>query len=313
MKVTVVVPLYNKAPYIGRALDSVLHQTCCNYNVLVVDDGSSDDGPAIVQSFADRRVRLIRQENAGPAYARNRGLEEAQGQYVAFLDADDEWRPGFLEKAVRLLEEAPSSVVGVSMGYVRDRRGVSTRGLWTSRGLRDGVASLTANTSPAFAVSLTAFMSPWNTLLKANLVRRYGGFCTHGKCLYAEDSFLWTKLLLNHGLQVDLEELVHYHSECSELTPVRKGPRPVEPMLKYPQDLYAVCPVELRSLLDGILAIRAAKTALMLSYFGQWRTARDLLVRFCPPSKWPLPRVGVAYAAANPAGAALGWVCRKAM
>lgn len=313
MKVSVIVPLYNKAPYVGRTLDSILRQTYANYQVLVVDDGSSDDGPSIVRNFGDRRIRLVQQANAGPAHARNRGLAEAQGEYVVFLDADDEWRPGFLARTVAALEAADAAVIGISTGYVQHPAGTSTRPLWVGRGIRDGLAGFSANTHPGFAVSLIAFMSPWNTLLRTESVRRFGGFCAHGRCLYAEDSFLWTKLLLNGSLLVDLEELVYYHNEASELAAHRRRARPVEPMLEHPQDLYDVCPAELRRLLDGILAVRAAKTALMLSYFGRWRQARELLGRFCPSDTWILPKVAMAYAASNPAGSAVGWACRKAI
>jgi glycosyltransferase involved in cell wall biosynthesis len=100
--VSVVIPLYNKGPYIARALNSVLAQTVQDFEVIVVDDGSTDDGAAVVRGFDDPRIRLIQQENQGVSAARNRGIEAARAELVAFLDADDEWLPGFLRTILRL-------------------------------------------------------------------------------------------------------------------------------------------------------------------------------------------------------------------
>lgn len=105
--ITIVVPLYNKKGSIASALNSLLAQTYQDLEVLVVDDGSIDGGAAIVEGYTDPRIRLIRQANAGVSAARNRGIEEAQGEYVAFLDADDEWMPEFLEEIVTLQREFP--------------------------------------------------------------------------------------------------------------------------------------------------------------------------------------------------------------
>lgn len=95
---SVIIPLFNKAPYIRRALDSVLGQTFKDYEIIVVDDGSTDDGPAIVASYSDSRIRLLHQENSGPNEARNRGIKESRAEWLAFLDADDEYFFNFLDK-----------------------------------------------------------------------------------------------------------------------------------------------------------------------------------------------------------------------
>lgn len=95
---SVIIPLYNKAQYIGRCLNSVLAQSFNDFELIVVDDGSTDEGPSIVASYRDPRIRLIHQENAGVSAARNRGVVEAQAAWLAFLDADDEYFPNFLER-----------------------------------------------------------------------------------------------------------------------------------------------------------------------------------------------------------------------
>ena len=95
---SVIIPLYNKAAYIRRSLNSVLAQSFNDFELIVVDDGSTDESGSIVASYTDPRIRLIRQENAGVSAARNRGVAEAKAAWLALLDADDEYFPNFLEK-----------------------------------------------------------------------------------------------------------------------------------------------------------------------------------------------------------------------
>jgi hypothetical protein len=103
-------PAYNAADTIGDAIRSVLAQTEPDFELIVVDDGSTDDtGGEIRRSTSDRRVRLIRQPNAGLAATRNRGLDEARGRYVSFLDADDLLLPGYLETMSATLDRFPDA------------------------------------------------------------------------------------------------------------------------------------------------------------------------------------------------------------
>jgi len=107
--VSAVIPLYNKAPHIKRAIDSVLAQTSPPDEIIVVDDGSTDGSGEVVSSIRDSRIRLIRQENRGDGAARNRGVQSAQGDLIAFLDADDVWKPRFLEVIQQLREKYPQA------------------------------------------------------------------------------------------------------------------------------------------------------------------------------------------------------------
>jgi glycosyltransferase involved in cell wall biosynthesis len=95
--VSVVIPTFNCAEFIGGAIQSVLSQTIDDYEIIVVDDGSTDDTPSVVAGFGDR-VRYFRQDNQGVAAARNRGIRSASGQIIGFLDADDRWKPDKLER-----------------------------------------------------------------------------------------------------------------------------------------------------------------------------------------------------------------------
>lgn len=108
-KISVVIPLYNKAPHIQRTLDSVVAQNISDFDIVVIDDGSTDNGAEIVERINDSRIRLFRQENRGVSAARNRGIREAQSDLIAFLDADDEWEPDHLATLLFLQREFPEA------------------------------------------------------------------------------------------------------------------------------------------------------------------------------------------------------------
>ena len=111
--ISVIVPLYNKERHIERTLDSVSAQTFQDYEVIVVDDGSTDDGARIVESRAklDERVRLLRQKNKGASCARNAAIPMADGKYCAFLDADDYWEPTHLEDVMAVADRHPQAAM----------------------------------------------------------------------------------------------------------------------------------------------------------------------------------------------------------
>lgn len=111
-KVSVIIPVYKVEQYITDTVQSVLNQTYQNFELIIVDDGSPDRSIEICQQFHDPRIKIIRQNNQGVSAARNNGIRQSQGEYIAFLDADDIWLPEKLEKHVNHLESSPQ--VGVS-------------------------------------------------------------------------------------------------------------------------------------------------------------------------------------------------------
>ena len=109
--VTVIIPTYNRANQISRAIHSVQAQSYKHWELLIVDDASNDDTAKIISNIADSRIQYIRHEtNQGAAAARNTALAQAKGEYIAFLDSDDEWIPAKLEKQVIYFEQLPASV-----------------------------------------------------------------------------------------------------------------------------------------------------------------------------------------------------------
>jgi len=108
MKVSIITPSYNSEKYISETIQSVLDQTCQDWEMIIVDDVSTDDSPQIIEQYTqkDSRIKLIRsKQNSGPARARNKAIKEAGGKYIAFLDSDDVWFPEKLEKQVMFMKE----------------------------------------------------------------------------------------------------------------------------------------------------------------------------------------------------------------
>jgi glycosyltransferase involved in cell wall biosynthesis len=312
VKVSIIIPLYNKGAYIERALASIAAQSFADYEVIVVDDGSTDDGPAKVQSWKDPRVRLIQQANAGPGPARNRGISQAQGELIAFLDADDEWLPEFLAQSVQILESQGPEVASITSGYYEWPAQISREPLWRQRGLTPGVHRITPATPALLVVHMLAYMCPWSTVIRADVLRRLGGFFDRERCLYAEDAYLWLQVLLHYPVAFNMTPLVRFHTEASSLSKNLTKVRPVEPFLLYPDEIETRCPGDLRDLLREVLAIRAQKTACVLGYWGQWRQAHALRARFSVPCPWRLPYYWPALICATPLGKWLGSATRLA-
>ena len=128
-RTSVVIPTYNRADYLRQALVSVFAQTRQDFEILVVDDGSTDDTAQVIESMADPRLRYLPQANAGRSVARNRGMEMAQGEFIAFLDDDDLYLPHKLQAQVAFLDGHPDVDLVASGVQVIDESGATLR-LW---------------------------------------------------------------------------------------------------------------------------------------------------------------------------------------
>lgn len=124
-KVTVVIPAYNSMAYLPETLDSVLNQTFSDFEVLIINDGSSDNIIEWIAGITDSRVKLISQTNQGVAAARNTGINKTEAEYIAFLDADDLWEPTKLEKQVHCFESKPEIGLVYTWTLLVDQQGQS--------------------------------------------------------------------------------------------------------------------------------------------------------------------------------------------
>jgi glycosyltransferase involved in cell wall biosynthesis len=120
-RVSVILPAYNRAQLLPRAIGSVLAQTHADFELIVVDDGSTDNTEAVVRRLADPRIRYLRRRNGGPGAARNTGIATARGEFVAFQDSDDEWLPHKLERQLARFGRSAGGVGLVVCGHRETR------------------------------------------------------------------------------------------------------------------------------------------------------------------------------------------------
>jgi glycosyltransferase involved in cell wall biosynthesis len=216
MDVSVVIPLYNKAAHIARALDSVLKQSLPPREIIVVDDGSTDEGALAVSRYVDKRVRLIRQENRGVSAARNRGISEARTDLIAFLDADDEWMPEFLKEIEGLKMNYPGCGVYATSGVtIRSDLSVSHPGL-EGAPTPSGTGIL-----PSF---FGAFQSGWlfyssSFAAPKAILDEVHGF-PEGVVL-SEDVDCWVRIALGYPIAFSSARLFVYHQEAENRSYVR--------------------------------------------------------------------------------------------
>jgi hypothetical protein len=251
------------------------------------------------------------QKNAGPGAARNRAAAEARHQWIAPLDSDDSWEPNYLAESMRLSRAHPDARwLAWAMREWPQRTSTGTR--WQRSGLAEGPWRPTPETRPQLLAGILANMMPSSIVMRKEAFDRMGGFYAKTRCLFGEDTSLWIKLLLNYPVVFSFETPVNRYCDASDLSVNFKGVRPVEPFLMDPEDVRAECPAELRGLLEGLLAIRACKTASVYGYFGEHRRAREIMRTFVRPGDWRLPYFFFALVGCTPAAKWLGAAARMA-
>ncbi len=276
MRVTVVIPLYNKERFIARAIKSVMAQTHQDFELVIVDDGSTDESVKVVRKLIDPRVRLISQTNQGPGAARNRGAREASGDYLAFLDADDEWMPDFLRKSLNALEPAPDCGFSVSAFYEGpERRNSHTR--LAGHGYGPGRYAVGPETQPdSFDWLLHAYL-PSTAVFRRDVFKACGGFYEKNGCKFGEDMYLFVAASLCYPFWRLADPLVWYHSEDSSLATQKNV---LTPLLLDPQPVFDLCPERNKPVLQGLLADRAVQESLGQAYRGSFSNWKPLFDRF---------------------------------
>ena len=199
--VSVIIPTYNHRDFVAETLESVLAQTFTDYEVIVVNDGSPDDTAHVLRPYIDSgRIRYIEQKNAGQAAARNRGLAEAKGEFIAFLDDDDVWPPDKLDWQVAVMRGEPALVViGGLTGFIHDSACVSPSEVQDEKRQEMSLVDIFCG---------NPFQSPGQTLIRASALRQIGGF--DERVWGADDHDLYIRLA-SMGTAIKLRRTALYY------------------------------------------------------------------------------------------------------
>lgn len=211
MHFSVIIPLYNKAPYVAKAIQSVLAQTFADYELLIVDDGSKDESAQIAAQIIDGHdnCRLIKQENAGVSVARNNGVAASQGEYLCFLDADDWWEQTFLEEMAKFINEFPEAgIYGANYTIVNETKH-KTR--VAKIGVEEGFEKGYINYCKVYAK--TMYMPLWTgaVCIPRKIFEEMQGFPKGIKL--GEDFLLWIRIALKYKVAFLNKALAYYNQD----------------------------------------------------------------------------------------------------
>lgn len=211
MRFSVVIPLFNKASYVAKAINSVLKQTFTDYELIIVDDGSKDDSAEIAAQAIEghENCRLLKQENAGVSMARNNGVAVAQGDYLCFLDADDWWEPLFLEEMSKLIEEYPEAgIYGVNYTIVNETKR-KTR--MAKIGVEEGFEKGYINYCKAYASTMYMPLTSISVAIPRRIFDEMQGFPKGIKL--GEDFLLWIRIALRYQVAFLNKPLAYYNQD----------------------------------------------------------------------------------------------------
>ena len=211
MKFSVVIPLYNKAPYVAKAIGSVLAQTFTDYELVIMDDGSKDDSFEIAKNAIESHLQchLYKQENAGVSMARNNAVALSHGDYLCFLDADDWWDPTFLEEMSSLIAAFPEAgIYGTSYTIVNETKH-KTR--VSPIGVEPGFEKGYINYCQVYAKTLAMPLTSISVAIPRPVFDEMGGFPREIKL--GEDFLLWIRIALKYKVAFLNKPLAYYNQD----------------------------------------------------------------------------------------------------
>ena len=211
MRFSVIIPLYNKAPYVAKAIESVLAQTFTDFELVIVDDGSTDGSAEIAEKTitGHPNCKLIRQENTGVSVARNNGVAASQGDYLCFLDADDWWKPTFLEKMSKFIDEFPEAgIYGANYTIVNETKH-KTR--VAPIGVDEGFEKGYINYCRVYAKNLSMPLWTGAVCMPKSIFDEFGGFQKGIKL--GEDFLLWIRIALKYKVAFLNKPLAFYNQD----------------------------------------------------------------------------------------------------
>lgn len=206
---SIVIPLYNKQNAIAVTLQSVLAQTYTNYEVIVVDDGSTDDSLAVTQKFINERLegkgQIIHKDNGGVSSARNRGIQEAKYDYIALLDGDDLWEPTYLEEQVQLIKDFPKAAMwGVNTAFIKNNQTHK----W-EQGMGDGYRGYVEN---YFGTKHNDLFCSSSVVIRKEVFDKVGLF--DERIASSEDLDMWYRIILRYPVVFYDKVLVYYNQDA---------------------------------------------------------------------------------------------------
>ena len=209
--ISVIMPLYNKAPYVEKAIRSVLAQTYDNYELIIVNDGSTDDSLSVAKRLVDsvqcENICIIDQTNSGVATARNNGVAEAKGDYISFLDADDWWDKEYLAHMVELIANYPEAGI-YGCGYYTVKNG---RNRIAKIGVNSEFESGIINYCKVYAKTLAMPLWTGTVIIKQSVFNEFNGFKSYIKL--GEDFDLWIRVALKYPVAFLNKQLAYYNQD----------------------------------------------------------------------------------------------------